>query len=229
MNRRLIPWVIASFLCATVQFAPSAARAQTNDATPPQSPEMDGPSSASLINTMDALNDTTKLGKGDHVSYRVIEEEKDPIMLTVTDSGELEVPLIGRYPALGKTCKQLAEELKPILEKDYFFKATVIIGLDILSTRPVGKVYLMGQVRMQGALDIPPDGTMTVSRAILIDGGLADFADRRKVKLMRKKPDGTTQTTIIDLVEVLDRGHSEKDMVVQPGDTINVPEKLINF
>jgi protein involved in polysaccharide export with SLBB domain len=178
---------------------------------------------------MDALNDTTRLGNGDRVSYRVIEEQKDPIMLTVTDSGELEIPLLGRYPATGKTCKQLAYELKPLLEKDYFYKATVILGLDVLSTRPRGKVFLMGQVRSQGAVDIPADGNLTVSRAILMDGGLADFADRRKVKLMHKKADGSTETTIVDLVEVLDHGQADKDPIVQPGDTINVPEKLINF
>jgi polysaccharide export outer membrane protein len=229
MNRWL-PKGIASLCCATVMLALPAARAQINSTSntdnPP--PATDSPSTASLINSMDALNDTTKLGNGDRVSYRVIEEQKDAIMLTVTDSGELEIPLLGRYPAAGKTCKQLAYELKPLLEKDYFYKATVILGLDVLSTRPRGKVYLMGQVH-PGAIDIPADGNLTVSRAILLDGGLADFADRRKVKLMRKKADGSTETIIVDLVEVLDHGQADKDPIVQPGDTINVPEKLINF
>ncbi|HXC62274.1 MAG TPA: hypothetical protein VNV63_06335, partial [Nitrospiria bacterium] len=70
---------------------------------------------------------------------------------------------------------------------------------------------------------------LTVSQAILQDGGLADFADKRKVKLVHKKPDGTTQTTIIDLKEVLEKGHSELDPVVQPEDKIIVPQRLINF
>jgi protein involved in polysaccharide export with SLBB domain len=228
MNHRLRKG-IASLCCAALLLAPAVARAQTNSASDNPPPEAASPSTAALINSMDALNDTTKLGNGDRVSYRVIEEQKDPIMLTVTDSGELEVPLLGRYPAAGKTCKELAYELKPLLEKDYFYKATVIVGLDVLSTRPRGKVFIMGQVHMQGAIDIPADGNLTVSRAILLDGGLADFADRRKVKLMHKNADGSTETTIVDLVEVLDHGHSDKDPVVQPGDTINVPEKLINF
>ena len=228
MNCRL-PQTILSLCCAALLFAPPVARAQTNSAPDADDSTANSPSTASLINSMDALNDTNKLGNGDRVSYRVLEEEKDPIMLTVTDSGELEIPLLGRYPAAGKTCKQLANELKPLLEKDYFYKATVIVGLDILSTRPLGKVYLMGQVHAQGALDIPADGKLTVSRAILMDGGLADFADRRRVKLMHKKEDGSTETTVVDLVEVLDHGQSDKDPVVQPGDTINVPEKLINF
>jgi protein involved in polysaccharide export with SLBB domain len=57
---------------------------------------------------------------------------------------------------------------------------------------------------------------------------LADFADRRRVRLLRTV-NGKTTTTVVDLKEILDRGHSEKDPVVQAGDTIDVPEKLINF
>lgn len=177
---------------------------------------------------MDALNDANKLGNKDRISYRVIEERKDPDMLTVSDSGELQVPLLGRYPAAGKTCKQLAFELKPLLEKDYFYKATVIIGIDTINPLPPGKIYFMGQVHAQGAIDLPTHEVLTLSKAILLNGGLADFADLRKIKLMRKNPDGTTQITVVDLVEI-NKGHSEKDPVLQAGDTINVPEKLINF
>ena len=79
--------------------------------------------SAAQINSMDELNNERKLAPGDRVSYRVIEEQKDvPVSLTVTDSGELPIPIIGLFPAAGKTCKQLAEQIKPLLEKDYFLQ-----------------------------------------------------------------------------------------------------------
>jgi polysaccharide export outer membrane protein len=213
-------------LCALVAFISSLTAQTTEPATLPDTSE--STSAASMLSSMDALNDHTPLGNGDRISYRVVEERKDPVGLTISDSGELEVPLLGRYPAAGKTCKQLASELKPLLEKKYFYKATVIVGLDTMSTRPLGKVYLMGQVHSPGVIDIP-NGGLTVSKAILTNGGLADFADRRRVKLLRKKADGSTETIVIDLKEILDNGHSEKDILVQPGDTINVPEKLINF
>ena len=58
----------------------------------------------------------------------------------------------------------------------------------------------MGQVLKQGAVEIPSNEKLTVSQAILLVGGLADFADKRRVKLIRKKADGTTQVTIVDLV-----------------------------
>lgn len=179
--------------------------------------------------SMEVLNDSSRLGVGDRVSFRVVEERRDPISLIVTDSGEMEVPLIGRVAALNKTCKQLAYDIKPVLEKEYFYHATVIVGLDSISTKPRGKVYLTGQLRTQGALELMPDETMTVSKAILRAGGLADFANKRKVKLIRRKPDGQTVTTIVDLVAILEKGQLEKDPVLEPGDLIVVPERLINF
>jgi polysaccharide export outer membrane protein len=186
-------------------------------------------STVAQTNSMEVLNDRTKLGNGDRVSYRVVEERKEPILLTVGDSGEMEVPFIGRVMAAGKTCKQLAYELKPLLEKEYFYHATVILGLETLSTRPRGKVYLMGALHGQGAMDIPPDENLTVSKAILKAGGLGDFANKRKVKLVRKNTDGTTRTIYVDLAQILDKGHAELDPVLQPDDMIIVPERLINF
>jgi protein involved in polysaccharide export with SLBB domain len=178
---------------------------------------------------MEVLNDSVKLGIGDRVSLRIIEERRVPISLIVRDSGEMEVPLIGRVMAKGKTCKQLAYELKPVLEKEYFYKATVIVGIDSISTRSRGRVYITGQVRTQGGFELPTDSALTVSQALVRAGGLADFANRRKVKLVRKKPDGTSSTQFVDLVEILDKGHLDKDIVLEPGDLINVPERLINF
>jgi polysaccharide export outer membrane protein len=214
-----------------------SARAQTNElpVAPPQMVPLDNtipapPSQdyAASINTMDALNDERKLAVGDTLSYRVVEEQKEPVELVVKASGEVNVPLLGLYPASGKTCKQLAEEIKPLLQKDYFYTATVIIGLDTESTQSLGKVYIMGQVHTQGSIELPANETLTVSQAVLMNGGLADFADKHHVKLLRKGADGKTTTTNVDIQAVYS-GKSTKDPVLQPGDTINVEEKLINF
>jgi protein involved in polysaccharide export with SLBB domain len=219
-----------------------------------------GSSTVALTTSMAVLNDSVKLGSGDRVSFRIVEERRDPIALYVTDSGEMEVPLIGRVKADGKTCKQLAFEIKPLLEKDYFIRATVIIGLDVIGAKSRGKVYITGQVRSQGVMEILPDDPgFSVSRAILRAGGLGDFADKRKVKLIRKKEgagtagaqqqnnpastswwkrwrgknkpveDDSTETIYVDLVEILEKGHLEKDPVLKPGDLIVVPDRLFNF
>jgi polysaccharide biosynthesis/export protein len=188
----------------------------------------DSSSAAAYTTSMDVLDDQRPLRIGDRLSMRVVEDRELPVSLLVTDSGEVEVPLIGRVLAKGKTCKQLAYAIKVPLERDYYYKATVIIALDMAGLKSPGRVYVTGQIRNQGPLDIPPDETFTVSKAILRAGGFADFANKRKVKLIRKKG-SSTETIIVDVDLVVRKGRTDKDPVVEPDDTIIVPERLINF
>ena len=179
--------------------------------------------------SMEVLDNSRKLGAGDRLSYRVVQERRAPLSLMVTDSGEVEVPLIGRVRAGGRTCKELAETIRPLLQREYFIHATVIIGLDAASSKSRGTVYVSGQVRAQGSVELPPTEELTVSKAILKAGGFAEFADSRKVKLVRNKPDGVSETTIVDVDAVLTRGKIDKDPVLQPDDRIIIPRKFINL
>lgn len=187
---------------------------------------------ASFVTSMALLNDVHKLGPGDQLSFRVIEDEDPPKLLSVTDSGEMEVPYLGRLSAAGKSCKTVAYEIKAALEKEYYIQASVILGLDVIAPKGIvsrGKVYLTGAVRAQGAQEIPSDEVYTVSKAIM-RAGFGDYANKRKVRLTRKVGKaGETETIIVDLVEVLEKGKIEKDAVVQPEDQIFVPEKFFNF
>jgi protein involved in polysaccharide export with SLBB domain len=191
--------------------------------------------SASFVNSMELLNDEHKLGPGDQLSFRVIEDEDPSKSLTVTDSSEMDVPYLGRLNVAGKTCKTVGKEIKAALEKALYIKATVILGLDVIAPKSAaatsrGKAYLMGQVRQQGAVDIPTDEPFTVSKAVLRAGGFSDYANKRKVKLIHKAgKNGTPETKIVDLVEVLEKGRTDKDLPVEPEDWIIVPEKVINF
>jgi protein involved in polysaccharide export with SLBB domain len=179
-------------------------------------------------NGMSNLDDKYKLAVSDRLSFRIVEDEEDPKPLTVTDSGELEVPYIGRFPATGKTCKQLALELKRALEKDYYYDATVIVAVDVM-TKSRGKVYLIGPVHAPGPQDIPSDEILTLSKAIIRAGGFADFADKAKVKVTRKGRGGRDQSFIENVGEVLEKGQTESDLPLEPGDLIFVPERLIRF
>lgn len=189
-------------------------------------------STVAYTNSMEVLDDRRTLGVGDRVSFRVVEDRKEPITLTVTDSGEMEIPLIGRVPAASKTCKQLAYAIKAPLERTYFYKATVIVGLDTAGAlKSKGRIYITGQVRSSGPMELPPDEALTVSKAILRAGGLADFANKRKVRVVRKVGNSQTETetTVVDLEEIMEKGRSERDMILKPDDMIIVPERLINF
>ena len=175
------------------------------------------------------LDDRQKLGPGDRVTYRVIEDQDDPRSLTITDSGDLEVPYLGLVHAAGKTSLQLAKEVKGLLEKQLYYQATVIIAIELVNkTRVTGKVYVTGQVRNRGGFEIPAGESLTVSKAILNAGGFSDFSDKKSVRLIRKTVDGR-KTFVINVLEIWEKGSLDKDLVVQPDDLIVVPARLVNY
>jgi polysaccharide export outer membrane protein len=185
---------------------------------------------AAALASMDSLDDKHKLGLGDRVTFRVLEDRDEPKPLQVTDSGELEVPYLGRVAAMDKTCRQLAQEIKTQLEKDLYYSATVIIGVDVLN-RNRGKVYIVGQVKTPGAIEIPSDDVFTLSKAVLGAGGFGDFADKKRVKLTRQSTNKEEEAKvfIVDVSEIWEKGKTDKDVKLQPGDLIFVPAKLVNF
>lgn len=180
-------------------------------------------------NVMANLDDKYTLAISDRLSFRIVEDEEDPKALVVMDSGELEVPYLGRFAAVGKTCKELARALKVELEKEYYYQATIIVAVDLMA-RSRGKVYLVGPVRAPGPQEIPSDEVLTLSKAILRAGGFNDFADKQRVKVTRKaEAGGADRVFTVNVGEVLEKGRTESDLPLKPGDLIYIPERLIRF
>ncbi len=175
-------------------------------------------------------DDKYKLRVGDKISLQILEDRDAPKGLVVADSGELDVPYIGRVAASDKTCKQLADELKVRLEKEYYYRATVVIALDV-ANKFLGRIYVWGQVRNQGPIDLAVNENLTAGKAILRAGGFGDFANKKRVKVVRGgNAEGTAKQSFeLNMVDILEKGQTEKDVVLQPDDFVIVPSRLINF
>ena len=227
--------VVAGVLCGcgALKAADTAAGTNVMSAGPVVALQAAAATNAATIvatNAANVLDDKYRLVIGDQLSFQVIEDEDDPVHLVVTDSGDLQVPYIGRYPAVGKTCKELAQDLKVELEKAYYKQATVIIAVD---SKPGsrGKVYLVGAIGAPGPQDISSDEQLTVSKAILRAGGFTGYADEKNVKVTRSAGAGASgeKTFIVNVSRILENGKTEDDMPLQPGDLIFVPERMIRF
>jgi polysaccharide export outer membrane protein len=192
----------------------------------PAAPDLPTTSAVMRTNSMAVLDDKKKLGSNDYITFRVVEDrDNDSQRLRVNDNGELEVPYVGLVPARGKSCKELAYTIKSLLEKEYYYHATVILAVERISEKSRGRIYVYGSVKGQGPQEIPADESYTVSKAIIRAGGFGDFANKRKVKLTRK----TGQEFTVDLKRVIEEGKTDEDVELQPDDQIYVPQRLINM
>lgn len=220
-------------LAATLTSAP--AQDEPPSTTPPEPTSIVG-----TTNSMEVLDSNRILNLGDLLSYRVVEDKSNRISrLIINDAGEVEVPLIGRVKAKGKTCKSLAVEIKRVLELNYYNKATVIISLDFVGRRgpggsaaalSAGQIIITGSVGRAGKLQIPNrEMPYTLSEAILDAGGFDRFAKSSKVQVVRTGKNGVRKTYYVNMDDVMKKGKLDKDLVLQPNDFIIVKDKFLNF
>lgn len=194
----------------------------------------------SKTNPMESLDDKKIIAVGNLLEFRVLEdldedsdlpskgdgksaEQWSQNFLQVSDSGEVEHPYFGRVLAKGKTHRQLAEEIKRILEKDLYYQATVLISL-ATSGKTRGKVYISGAVAKPGPFEIPVNENMTASKALSSVGIVEDRANITQVKLVRKAMEGAppSDPVIINLYDIR-QGKTESDRVLEPEDQLIVP------
>ncbi len=201
-------------------------------------------SETAMTNSTPVLDDKYKLTIGDRLSFKILEDEEESKQLSVTDSGDIEVPYVGRVPATNKTCRQLAADIKTEAENGNYYHATVSIAVDLM-TKSHGRVYVSGQVRLPGPMELPGDEVLTLSHAILRAGGFTDYAKRDKVQVMRmdvtdKDATGNTtagkddkktntKTITVDVGKILDKGKMDLDLPLESGDFIIVPDRLLRF
>ncbi len=187
----------AALLALCVAFLSSVSAQSPATSAPSTSEGGDTPAPLASTSSMEVLDEKRPLEHGDVLAFRIVEDRSGLFSLIVTDSGEVEIPYIGRVYAKGKTCKALAYEVKAELEKKHYQQATVIIGLDWLGTRQQGRsagpqsiysgprVNVWGAVNREGPIALPTGADLSVADAILAAGGFTPFAKRSKVKVVR--------------------------------------------
>jgi protein involved in polysaccharide export with SLBB domain len=174
---------------------------------------------------MSVVDPDKKLSAGDQVTLEIVEDREGGLPRVVTATGELDVPPLGRVKVSGKTAAEASVSIKQLLERDYYYTATVRLSIDQVSRVQVqsGVVYLSGEVRMVGPQFIVAGETLTLSNAILKAGGLTQWANPKAVRLTRQK-DGRTEPTEVNYKKVIETGDTKNDPVLQDGDRIYVPK-----
>jgi polysaccharide export outer membrane protein len=86
-------------------------------------------------------------------------------------------------------------------------------------------IYVFGQVRNPGALQVKRSGVPTLTQAIAQAGGFTDRANRKKVQIRRKDASGKELTITVNVRDIL-KG-KKKDIPLMINDTVYVPESLL--
>ena len=208
--------------------APAPSRSYSNQ-PPPGSYNGNLASNIPTAGAVGFIDPDHRLGPRDVLSYSVAEDRDNEVHpLTVTDEGEVLLPLGSlRVKASGKTTRQLSADIKSALERDFYIPGHATVSLALVQQAQgtsKGRVFVTGEVNSKGAVDLPVDGQLTVVQAILQLGGPTLDADLKGVYILRKG--GPKKGIRVNMKAVL-HGENDKDVALQPGDTVRVERKAI--
>ena len=125
------------------------------------------------------------------------------------------VSLIGDVQATGLTPLQLADQIASKLKK-YIQDPNVSVVVGEIHSKVI---YLLGEVGKKGPVEMTSG--MTLLDAIAAAGGLTDYANAKKIYILRNEA-GKHERIPVHYKEAL-KGNSDFNLILQPGDTIVVP------
>jgi polysaccharide export outer membrane protein len=173
------------------------------------------PAPAGLASAAGTASDSYVIGASDVLTITVWKEPTLSGSLLVRPDGMVSVPLLGDVQASGMTPLQLADQISTKLKK-YIQDPNVSVVLTQINSK---KVYLLGEVAKKGPMEMTPG--MTLLEAIASAGGLTDYANTKKMYILRDGA-GKHEKIPVHYKEAL-KGNSELNLILKSGDTIVVP------
>jgi polysaccharide export outer membrane protein len=139
-------------------------------------------------------------------------------VVPVRPDGQVAVPLAGTLPASGRSVESLTEDLTRAFTKYIVNPQVTVIVKEFRKVR----VSVLGQVAHPGTFTLPPGAR--VLDAVSIASGVNDNAALNQVQLVR----ASGENRPLSLEGLLLQQDMRQNLVLEPGDTILIPEDTKN-
>jgi len=155
---------------------------------------------------------TFVIGPEDILAVKVWRENDLTGAVQVRPDGKITLPLVGEVVAAGQTPEQLKST---IIEKlsDYINKPEVMVSVQSVQSR---RYYITGEINRPGAFQLVVP--TTVLQALTNAGGFREFANKKKIKILRHG-----QLIKFNYSEVIKAKNLQQNIFVENGDYIIVP------
>ncbi|MCZ2152679.1 MAG: polysaccharide biosynthesis/export family protein [Bryobacterales bacterium] len=153
-----------------------------------------------------------KIGPEDVIQIRVWREPELSVQQSVRPDGKITLPLIGDVDTNEATPKELSETIAEKL-KEFINNPSVMVTVEQVRSK---KYTITGEVGRPGSY--PLLTTTTVLDALTNSGGFRDFANKKKIIIIRG-----TERIRFNYNEVIDGKNVEQNIELRNGDLIVVP------
>jgi len=213
-------FVLAGFMAA-------AAIAAAGQSTVAPAETGSGPTSAAIASpaadtSLKQRNPRYQLGKSDSIEVDFAFAPELNQTLAVQPDGYVTLKQVGSIHVEGLTVPELTETVKKAYAKILHDPVVAI------SLKDFERPYFIasGQVSKPGKYDLR--GPLTVTEAVAIAGGFNDNAKHSQVVLFHPTPNGVFETKLLNVKQLLASRNLHKDIYLQPGDLVYVPQSTIS-
>ncbi|GGC19406.1 sugar ABC transporter substrate-binding protein [Novosphingobium marinum] len=179
---------------------------------------------ASFVALQEGPGEEYVIGPLDELTVFVWRNPELGAEVQVRPDGRITTPLITDMPAVGKTPSMLAEDIK--LQLSQYIEEPIV---SVIVNKFAGT--FSQQVRVVGATEKPASlpfrANMTLLDAMIAVGGLSEYASGNRARLIRfDKEQGRQREYALRLGDLLKKGDSKANVMLNPGDVIIIPESM---
>ncbi len=168
-------------------------------------------------------DNTYRIQKGDKLSVKFFShpELNEPSVIVRPD-GFISLQIIDDIRAEGKTVAELKKELEKAYNETLLNPIISVAVIEFVAPR----VFIGGQIKNAGRYDLRD--AKTIVQVIFLAGGFTEDANRKMVILARPDGKGDWQTQAVNVMKILDKKSTEKDVDLRDGDYIFIPDSKIS-
>lgn len=159
------------------------------------------------------------LGPKDLLEIRVFEIPELNLDRRVSDSGAIDLPMLGSIPVAGMTAAEVKARLETMLTAKYVNRANVSVVVKEFANKPVS---IVGAVQRPGSLNI--SGRWSLLQAISAAGGLTESAGR-KIYILRHAENGLSDVLEVSTEDLFRASSSQWNIPLVPGDVVNIQSR----
>ena len=175
-----------------------------------------------LASTVHALGGNYKIQPEDVLQITVYEHDDLKTKARVSTNGKISFPLLGKVEVAGLTVQDVEDYLTVELERDYLVHADVQVFIEDYHAK---QITVLGAVKEPGKYDMNTEKETTILEAIALAGGFTKVASKNGTRIIRNEGD-KEKAIPIRITDITKKGMKDKDVVLESGDVIFVPESF---
>jgi polysaccharide export outer membrane protein len=169
--------------------------------------------------TKPSVDKSYRIGPEDVITVKVWNDGRLDGQVLVRPDGKISLNLVGEIMAENKTCPELEHEIGERLKASDIIKAPLVtVDVSQINSK---KYIISGGVRNAGSFRLIQP--ITVVEAIANAGGFAEFANKKKIRIIRMT-NGTFKEFKFNWNDVTKGKNIEQNIFLQAGDHIIVPD-----